>query len=104
MKASSILITITQITIALSAHVARPSADDERGTIKATELASSNKLMARDCWFGLAAPQANGAGLRPAMETVLGSRAVTTISARPEVLGMQAAERVTAALAAAVAE
>ena len=53
---------------------------------------------------GLAAPQANGAGLRPGVEPVLGSHAVTPTSARPAVLGMQAAERVTATLAAAVAE
>ncbi|KAL8911678.1 MAG: hypothetical protein Q9171_003205 [Xanthocarpia ochracea] len=51
MKVSSILITIAQIAMTVSAHVAPPSADDERGTINATELAtSSSKLMARDCW------------------------------------------------------
>lgn len=52
MKVSSILITITQLAIAVSGHVGSPSADDERGTIDATKLASSSKLMERDCWYG----------------------------------------------------
>ena len=55
-------------------------------------------------WFAIGTPQANGAGLRPRVEPVNGSRAVPTNSARPVTLGMQAAERVTATLAAAVAE
>ncbi|KAI4253790.1 MAG: hypothetical protein L6R42_007450, partial [Xanthoria sp. 1 TBL-2021] len=53
MKLSALLITLTQITVALSAtHDARPSADDERGTINATDLAPAGKLVERACHYG----------------------------------------------------
>ncbi|KAL8779474.1 MAG: hypothetical protein Q9213_006929 [Squamulea squamosa] len=42
MKLSAFFIAITQITLAMSANDVRPSADDERGTIPATQLASNN--------------------------------------------------------------
>ncbi|KAL9023459.1 MAG: hypothetical protein Q9180_008227, partial [Flavoplaca navasiana] len=52
MKLSTFLIALTHLTLSVSAHTARPSADDERGTIPATSLASSNNvnnLVERDC-------------------------------------------------------
>ena len=48
--------------------------------------------------------KANGAGLQPTMETVVGLRAAMTLNARLPVPEMQPAARVIAMLAAAVAE
>lgn len=55
MKLSTFLTILTHLTISVFAHTARPSADDERGTIPATSLANSNNinnLVERDCWYG----------------------------------------------------
>ena len=51
MKLSALLLIANQAIIALSAHLARPSADDERGTINATDLAPVD-LVERACYFG----------------------------------------------------
>ncbi|KAL8810444.1 MAG: hypothetical protein Q9200_002571 [Gallowayella weberi] len=53
MKLSTLLLTITQATIALSsAPAGRPTPNDnERDTLKTTDP-TTDKLVARDCWFG----------------------------------------------------
>ncbi|KAL8671774.1 MAG: hypothetical protein Q9224_007611, partial [Gallowayella concinna] len=57
MKLSTLLLTITQATIALSSGpIGRPTPnDDDRGIINATDLTAvddNDGLVARDCWFG----------------------------------------------------
>ena len=52
----------------------------------------------------LAVEKANGAGLQPTMETVVGLPAATTLNAHLPVPEVQPAARVIAVLAAAVAE
>lgn len=54
MKLTYLLFTATQIAVALSASPAgRPSPDDGRGTVNATDLAEGgNPLEARACWNG----------------------------------------------------
>lgn len=87
MKLTSLLFTATQIAVALSASPAgRPSPDDGRGTVNATDLAEggthwkparagtgpTTAATATATAGENAAPRANGAGLPPTREVVRG--------------------------------